>query len=160
MYNKLFETPAEQLRQYRNTHDGFRSVKAEIEDIYDIFNYGMEDPVAVRRFTKNVYDTWQTPKVKFLCLFGRGSIDPKKNFGASSVYYQNYVPVYGNPTTDGYFANFNFGAFTYMHQISVGRLPAYTLQEAQDMVNKIIAYESQGLQQWAKNNLVYCWWRK
>jgi len=142
VYNKLFETPAEQLRQYRNTHDGFRSIKAEIEDIYDIFNYGMEDPIAVRRFSKNVFDTWQTPKVKFLCLFGRGSIDPKKNFGASSVFYQNYVPVYGNPITDGYFANFNFGAFTYVHQISVGRLPAYNNQEAQDMVNKIISYES------------------
>jgi hypothetical protein len=102
----------------------------------------MEDPVAVRRFAKNVYDTWTTPRVKFLCLFGRGSVDPKKNFGASSIYYQNYVPVYGNPITDGYFANFNFGAFTYVHQVSVGRLPAYTGQEAQDMVNKIISYES------------------
>jgi len=142
VYNKLFETPAEQLRQYRNTHDGFRSVKAEIEDVYDIFNFGMEDPVAVRRFAKNVFDTWMTPRVKYLCLFGRGSLDPKKNFGASSVYYQNYVPVYGNPITDGYFANFNIGAFTYVHQISVGRLPAYTNQEAQDMVNKIISYES------------------
>lgn len=152
VYNKLFETPAEQLRQYRNTHDGFRSVKAEIEDIFDVFNYGMEDPVAIRRFTKNIYDTWQTPKVKFLCLFGRGSLDPKKNF-SSSNYYRNLIPVYGNPITDGYFANFNFGAFTYMHQISVGRLPAYTLQEAQDMVNKVINYEGQGLQQWPKTNL-------
>ena len=150
VYNKLFETPAEQLRQYRNTHDGFRSFKAEIEDIYDVFNFGMEDPVAVRRFVKNVFDTWTTPKVKYLCLFGRGSVDPKRNLGASSVYYQNYVPVYGNPVTDGYFANFNFGAFTYVHQISVGRLPAYTNQEAQDMVNKIIGYEGQGLQTWCK----------
>ncbi|MFZ4589603.1 MAG: C25 family cysteine peptidase [Ignavibacteria bacterium] len=152
VYNKLFETPAEQLRQYRNTHDGFRSFKAEIEDIYDVFNYGMEDPVAVRRFSKNVFDTWQTPKVRFICLFGRGSIDPKKNL-ASSVYYQNFIPVYGNPVTDGYFANINFGAFTYMHQISIGRLPAYTNQEAQDMVNKIIGYENQGLQKWIKQPL-------
>lgn len=142
IYNKLFEGPAEQLRQYRNTKDGYRSLKVEIEDIYDVFNFGMEDPVAVRRFVKNVYDTWTLPKIKYLCLFGRGSIDPKKNFGASSLYYQNYVPVYGNPTTDGYFANFNYGAFTYVRQISVGRIPAYTLQEAQDIVNKIINYES------------------
>ncbi len=153
VYNKLFEGPAEQLRQYRNTKDGYRSLKAEIEDIYDIFNFGMEDPVAVRRFVKNVYDTWTLPKIKFLCLFGRGSLDPKKNFGASSVYYQNYVPIYGNPTTDGYFANFNFGAFTYTHQISVGRLPAFTNQEAQDMVNKIVAYENQQLSIWIKQPL-------
>ena len=93
VYNKLFESPAEQLRQYRNTHDGFRSFKAEIEDIYDVFNYGMEDPVAVRRFAKNVFDVWATPKVKYICLFGRGSVDPKKNFGASSIYYLSLIHI-------------------------------------------------------------------
>ena len=78
MYNKLFEAPAEQLRQYRNTHDGYRSFKAEIEDIYDVFNYGMEDPSAVRNFVRQVYNNWQSPKVRYLCLFGRGSLDPER----------------------------------------------------------------------------------
>jgi hypothetical protein len=52
VYNKLLEVPVENLRQYRSSHDGFRAAKAEIEDIYDIFNYGMENPVAVRYFVK------------------------------------------------------------------------------------------------------------
>jgi len=142
VYNKLLEVPVENLRQYRASHDGFRSVKTEIEDIYDVFNYGMENPVAVRYFVKNVYDNWQLPKVKFLCLFGRGSLDPKKNL-STSLYYQNLVPVYGNPPTDGYFANFNIGTFTYYHQISVGRIPALTQQEGSDIVNNIVQYESQ-----------------
>ncbi len=153
VYNKLFESPAEQLRSYRNTKDGFRSFKAEVEDIYDVFNYGMENPVAIKRFAKNVFDTWQSPKFKYLCLFGRGSLDPKKNLGSASVYYQNYVPVYGNPTTDGYFANFTLNTFNYTRRVSVGRLPAYTTQEAQDMVNKIISYEAQ------ENNPVNLWKR-
>ena len=150
IYNKLFETPAEQLRQYRATHNNYRSFKAEIEDIYDVFNYGMENPVAIRRFAKNVFETWAQPQLQFLCLIGRGSVDPKKNYGATSVYYQNYIPVYGNPISDGYFANFNLSTFVYSQQVSVGRLPAYTLQETQDMVNKIITYESQTLTDWAK----------
>ncbi len=149
VYNKLFETQAEQLRQYRNSHDGFRSLKAEIEDIYDVFNYGMEDPVAVRYFAKNAYDTWASPKFRYLCLFGRGSIDPKKML-STTTYFQNLVPVYGNPITDGYFANFNLGTQTYYHQVAVGRIPALTTQEAQDAVNKVIAYESQGLPSWVK----------
>lgn len=152
IYNKIFEAQAEQLRAYRNTHDGFRSFKAEIEDIYDIFNFGIEDPVAVRRFNKNAYETWTLPKIRFICLFGRGSLDPKKIL-SSSVYYQNYIPVYGNPTTDGYFANFNFGTFTYYPQVSIGRLPAYNTQEAQNMVNNIIAYESQTPQNWVKKQI-------
>ena len=153
IYNKLFEGPAEQLRAYRNSKDGFRSIKVEIEDIYDVFNFGMENPVAIKRFAKNAFDTWQLPKYKYLCLLGRGSLDPKKNLGSLSAYYQNYIPVYGNPTTDGYFANYTLNTFNYTRQVSVGRLPAYTLQEAQDMVNKIIMYES------LQNNPINLWKR-
>ncbi len=152
VYNKLFETQAEQLRSFRNTHDGFRSFKAEIEDIYDVFNYGMDNPAAVRNFTKNAFDNWAQPKFKYLCLFGRGSLDPKK-LQSSSVYYRNLVPVYGNPATDGYFANFNIGSQLYNHHVGVGRLPAYTVTEAQDMVNKIMSYESLGLPEWIKTSL-------
>ncbi|MCU0372522.1 MAG: C25 family cysteine peptidase [Ignavibacteria bacterium] len=152
VYNKLLESNAEQLRQYRASRDNFRSFKAEIEDIYDIFNYGIENPSAVRLFTKHVYDNWQQPKVKYLVLFGRGSLDPKKN-SSSSVYYQNLVPVYGNPVADGYFGNFNISAFTYYQQISVGRIPALTPQEASDIVNKTISYENQysNPEKWWKN---------
>ncbi len=153
IYNKLFETSAENLRQHRQTHNGFRAFKSEVEDIFDIFNFGIENPVALKRFVSYVYSNWQTPKLKFLCLFGRGSLDPKKN-SLGSVFYNNYVPVYGNPASDGYYANFNQGAFTYTQQIAVGRLPAFTSQEAQDMVNNIISYENQNLDSWIKQPIM------
>lgn len=149
IYNKLFETQAEQLRTYRNGHDGFRAVKAEMEDIYDIFNYGIENPVAIRNFVKYVYNSWTLPRVSYICLFGRGSLDPKKNL-SSSVYYQNYVPVYGNPPSDGYYVNFNTGSYSYYQQLGIGRLPAYTVQEAQNMVTNITTYEAQPLDSWVK----------
>ena len=149
VYNKLFESQAEQLRQFRASHSSMRSKKAEIEDIYDIFNYGMEDPVAIRNLVINATGIWQFPPVKFLCLFGRGSLDPKKNI-TTSQYYQNLVPVYGNPVTDGYFANLHYGSFTYSWQVDVGRIPATTVQEAQSIVNKLIAYETQPLDNWVK----------
>lgn len=152
VYNKIFESSAEQLRQHRATKDNYRSVKFEIEDIYDVFAYGLENPLAVRLFVKNIYDTWPQPKVKYVCLFGRGSLDPKKN-SQSSVYFNNLVPVYGNPISDGYFANFNIGAFTYYHQISVGRIPALTIQEGNTIVSNIIQYENQSPvpEKWFKN---------
>ena len=150
IYNRLFESQAEQLRSYRQSRDNFRSFKAPIDDITDIFNYGMESPVAIRRFVKHVYDNWQLPKVGYIVLFGRGSLDPKNNRLTNS-YYRNMLPVYGNPPSDGYFVNFNLNGFTYYHEAAVGRLPAYTQQEAQDMVNKIIAYENEPPQSWWKN---------
>ena len=142
IYNSLFQSQAEQLRTYRQSHDNFRSMKAEIEDIYDIFNYGIEDPIAVKNFVKYVNDNWQLPRNKYVCLFGRGSLDPKRN-SSLSVYEKNYIPVYGNPNSDGYFANFNTGSFFYYDMVSVGRIPAYYTSEAQTMVDKIINYENE-----------------
>jgi len=149
VYNKLFESQAEQLRSHRQNFDGFRSLKADMQDIYDIFNYGMEDPVAVRNFVKHAYDSWTAPKLRYVCLFGRASLDPKKN-NEGSVYYQNLIPVYGNPPSDGYFVNFNIGTYIYYHQISVGRLPVYTTTEAQNAVDKIINYDQQQPDKWWK----------
>ncbi len=150
IYNRLFESQAEQLRNYRQVKDNYRSVKTAIDDIMDIFNYGMESPIAVRRFVKYVYDNWQQPKVGYIVLMGRGSLDPK-NIKLSPSYYRNFIPVYGNPPSDGYFVNFNMNGFTYYHEAAIGRLPVYTQQEAQDVVNKIISYESEPLQSWWKN---------
>lgn len=152
VYNRLFETQAEQLRSHRETYNNYRSVKAEIRDIYDIFNYGMEDPVAVRYFMLNASQNWAQPSPKYLSLLGRASLDPKRNV-ASNEYYQNFVPTYGNPPTDGYFVNFNMGTFTYYHMVSVGRIPAYTIAEAQASVDKIIAYDQLTPQVWWKKFL-------
>lgn len=149
VYNKMFESQAEQLRVHRETFNEYRSVKAEIQDIYDIFNYGIESPVAVRNFVKYAYENWQTPRLQYLCLFGRASLDPKKS-SPGSQYYSNFIPTYGNPPTDGYFVNFNIGTFTYYHQISAGRIPSYTTTEAQNAIDKIIAYDYQLPEKWWK----------
>lgn len=150
IYNKLFETQAEQLRMHRSNYNQFRTYKAEIEDIYDVFNFGIENPIAVKNFVKYVYSNWQAPKLRYLCLFGRGSLDPKHNV-INGEYYINYVPVYGNPITDGFFVNFNTNSFTYYHQVAVGRLPVYNIQEAQNVVIKIIDYDNSSLSKWVKN---------
>lgn len=149
IYPSMFQSQAEQLRAYRQTHDGFRSFKAEIEDIYDIFYFGMENPEGLKNFTNYVYNNWQTPKLKYICLFGRGSLDPKRN-STASIYYHNFVPVAGNPNSDGYFANFNTGTFFYYDQVAIGRLPVYYPSEAQTVVDKIISYEGENPAQWSK----------
>lgn len=149
LYNRIFEQQAEQLRLYRQNRDGYRAFKAEIEDVYDIFNFGIEDPVAVRNFVRHVYANWQTPRLGYLTLFGRGSLDPKK-IKSNSAFHNNYVPVYGNPPSDNYFTNQNGSSFFYNTPIAVGRIPAYYASEAQSAVEKTIAYESVPYGDWNK----------
>ncbi len=152
VYNQMFQSQAQQLASHRASKDGFRVKTADMRDIYDIFNYGIESPLAVRMFGRHAYNNWQTPRFRYLCLLGRGSLDPKKN-SLSTVYEKNLVPVYGMPTTDSYFANYNIGGFAYLDQVAVGRLPAYTVAEAQNMVSNIISYESKSPDAWMKNHL-------
>jgi len=149
VYNRLFETQAEQIRAFRQSNDGMRSVKAEIEDIYDIYNYGIENPSAIRLFLKTAYDNWAAPKIKYVCLFGRGTIDPK-NSQSRPTYFSNIIPVYGNPNSDNYFVTFNLNSTIYYQQIAIGRLPAYTVDEAEIMKNKIINYSNQAPDEWVK----------
>lgn len=149
IYNNLFSSQAEDLRQHRQSHDNLRSVKVSVSDITDIFNFGLEGPEGIRNFIYNAYNNWQQPRLQYVCLFGRGSTDPKNNKG-NGTSYKNLIPIYGNPLTDGYFVNFSFGTFTYVHNISIGRLPAYTEEEAQNIVTKIINYDSQLPDYWWK----------
>ncbi len=147
IYNKLFVDQAEQIKNFHITHDTLLSIKTDIEDIYDVFNYGMEDPLAIKLYLKNVYDNL-TPKLKYVCLFGRGSTDPKGNLPNSI--YKNLIPTYGNPSSDNYFVNFNLNSTVYFQNVAVGRLPAYTTDEAEIIKNKIINYASNPLADWTK----------
>ena len=149
IYNRLFTSQADELRSYRQSHDNFRSVKTAVDDIIDVFNYGIEDPVAIRRFIDYAVRNWQPNPVSYVCLLGRGSLDPKHNV-QSNQYFNNLIPVYGNPPSDGYFANNNFGGFTYYKKLAIGRIPAYSVDEAQNIVNKIISYDNQQPQNWWK----------
>ncbi len=149
VYNRMFESQAEAIRSFRQSFDGMRSVKAELEDIYDVYNYGMENPAAIRLFFKTAYDNWTAPKLKYVCLFGRGSTDPKNNVSAPS-YYGNIVPVYGNPNSDNFFTTFNLNSTIYSQNIAIGRLPAFTVGEAEIMKNKIVNYNNQPLNDWVK----------
>lgn len=150
IHNTIFASQASQLKSHRENSDNFRVTSVDMQNVYDIFNYGLEDPVALKNFIKYVYDNWRLPKVKYVCLMGRGSLDPKKN-SSTTVYANNLIPVIGNPSSDNYFSNFNTGSFTYYNQISIGRMPAYTPTEAQSMVNNIITYETQIPQDWWKS---------
>ncbi|HMQ68056.1 MAG TPA: C25 family cysteine peptidase [Ignavibacteria bacterium] len=150
IYNSLFQSQANQLASHREAIDNFRVTIADIRDIYDIFNYGIEDPVALRNFTRYVYNNWQLPRVRYICLFGRGSLDPKKN-SSTTQYEKNLIPVIGNPSSDNYFANMNTSGFAFYTQVSIGRLPAYTPTEAQYMVDNIITYETQPRAEWNKS---------
>lgn len=147
--HKRFMDQAVRLARYRETHNGFTTFVADIEDIYDAFNFGLPDAEALRDFLRFTYETGN-PRPAFALLFGDATWDPKNNLVNSK--YKNYIPVLGNPVSDALLTCFD-GPDDVLPEISIGRIPVKDEAEAEAAVNKIIEYEQAPSASWNKNFL-------
>ena len=148
--HKKFLSSAQRLAQYRASHNGLRVQMVDVEDIYDEFNFGLLNPQAIKDFLKYAFSHWQSPAPSYLLLFGDASWDFKKNMTSSIK--ENFVPSYGNPVSDNWFVCFD-GPEDFLPEMFVGRIPVETEEEAEIVVDKIIAYENTPSDAWKKNIL-------
>ena len=148
--HKRFINSANRLAEYRASHNGLRVKVVDVQEIYDEFNYGLLNPGAIKDFLKYAYDYWQAPAPSYLILFGDASWDFKKNLGESVK--ENYIPSYGNPVSDNWFVCFD-GKGDFLPEMFVGRIPVESVEQAEIVVDKIIAYENTPTGNWKKNVL-------
>jgi len=148
--HEKFKSAAEHLAAYRQSHNGYRTVVALVEDIYDEFNFGLSHPTAVKDFVRFAYKNWQAPAPAYLVLFGDASWDPKGNL--KDGIKKDYVPSYGNPVADNWFACLD-GEDDFLPDMFVGRIPVETLEQANAYVTKIIEYEHSPSAAWKKRFL-------
>ena len=142
--------PLVQLRRSQG-----RSVAAvNIDDLYDEFNFGERSPNAVQNFMKNATAQWQR-KPRYLLLFGGASVDPRNYLGFG---YLDFVPTKIIVTSelktasDDWFSDFENTGFA---QISTGRLPVRTREEAKTVVAKILQYDrNENLGDWTNQVLM------
>jgi len=151
-----FLDAAHRLAEYRRQHLGreakdrlqnMRVAVVEIENIYDEFTFGIPHPEAVRAFLRYSSAHWQKPSPTFVCLFGDASLDP--NFYAFGSNKRNFIFSFGNPVSDNRLVCFD-GAEDFLPDMFIGRLSAETPEQAQTLVDKIIAYERAEIADWNK----------
>ena len=145
-----FMEQAVRLADYRANHNGFRVHVVNVNDIYAAFSYGIKTPVAVKAFINYAYHNWQQPAPGYVLLFGDASWDPK--FNAETSIKQDFVPVYGNPVTDTWYVCLD-GDDDVLPEMHIGRLPVFTNEQAAEIVDKFIVYESTPSAEWKKNFL-------
>ena len=121
--------------------EGLRVVVVTLEDIYDGFGWGLEDPTAIRDFLWLAYHQGQPPSPAYVLLFGDGNFDYKNNSGAGG---NNWMPPFetGDLCTDDWFVRLDGD---YLADVMIGRLPVRSHDEADVMVNKIVDYVKQPL---------------
>lgn len=145
-----FLAQAEQLAAHRRTYQHYRTAVVAIQDVYDEFNGGLKDQEAIRLFLRYAYENWPRPAPQFVVLLGDGNYDPRNVLGNNTV---DFIPPYlaaVNPFDGVVAADNRYVAYDPVAPavnpapfMALGRLPATSLTDAQVLVDKIIAYETQ-----------------
>jgi len=138
-----FWAEAERLAAHRGADHGVALV--DVQEIYDYFNGGLMSAEAIHDFLAYAYYNWQSPP-SYVVLLGDGTSDMRNYMGNSAP---TFIPPYLRliDEIDGETAADNRFVTVYgddiMPDIHIGRLPANTPAEADAMISKIIAYETQ-----------------
>ncbi len=143
--HKDFKDAADRLKNFRENQAPHKlsTVVIDIDDIFNEFAGGLPDITGIRDFIKYAFDNWQT-QPEYVLFFGSGNYDYKDILG----YHTNFLPPYETPesfseitsyTTDDYFVNLGTDSKV---DLSSGRITCESLQSANDVVDKIIYYET------------------
>ncbi len=131
-------TPLVELRKQQ----GLRVALVTTSEIFDEFNYGNLSDLAIKDFITYARTHWQGPALSKVLLVGDSTNDPKDSLGLGLINYLPSHPVetrlWGGTTSDNWYADLdNSGDY----ELAIGRLPATTVAEAEQMVTKILKYE-------------------
>lgn len=175
-----FLTAANRLAQFHKNYNNFNVKVINVDAIYEEFSSGKQDIAAIRNFVRYVYhnspDT--SRKLKYLNLFGDTSFDFKNRIANNT----NFIPIFHhlntslNATTqlavrtnfndqssfatDDFFVllDENEGNITSQSyvgmDVAVGRMIAQSVEEAENMVDKVIAYhQKENTGRWKVNGI-------
>lgn len=151
-----FLAQAQRLAQFHQQRNGLTVTVVTTEQIFNEFAGGTPDPTAIRDFVKMYFDrynsTWNQ-RARYLLLFGKSSFDPKDRVRNNT----NFVPSYQSVssidplstyTSDDFFGflddneDINSGVVLNRLDIGIGRVPAKTVEEARNFVDKVAAYHT------------------
>jgi hypothetical protein len=121
-----------------------RVALVDVQRIYDQFNGGLMSAEAIHDFLTYAYYNWEAPPPEFVVLLGDGPSDMRNYKGSSAP---TYIPPYlalvdldlGETAADNRYVT--IAGDDVMPDMHLGRLPANSPEEAQAMIQKIIAYE-------------------
>jgi len=144
--HKNFLETANRLKEYRMNQSKIRmsTIIVDIDNIYNEFSGGNIDVTAIRDFIKYAFDNW-TITPEYVLFMGKGTYDPKNVEGLNN----NFIPatetveslsLIPSFTSDDYYVKVN-GNDSFV-DLASGRMTVRTIQEADNIIDKIIEYEN------------------
>ncbi|MBP1658130.1 MAG: hypothetical protein H6Q31_2731, partial [Bacteroidetes bacterium] len=142
-----FLAAAERLAAERRSFNGVRVAVADVQDLYDQFNYGIPGAVPIKAYLTNANTMWPSPAPAFLLLLGDASWDPHRYMKNSSRV--NFVPAYGVPAGDNWYGCFD-PLEPSMSSLFIGRVCVQNPAQAAAIVDKIIGFDRTAPGDWNK----------
>src|SRR5262249_35266121 len=141
---QAFLPAAQPLLDLRQSQ-GLATKAVALEDVYEQFGHGETGPEAIKEFLEFAYQSWTAPSPRYVLLLGDASYDPKDYLKTGVV---NWLP--GLPVRTSYLWTVSDPSYAAVNgddlvpDLAIGRLPAGSLEEAQRLVQKTIAFETGG----------------
>ncbi|MCF8303983.1 MAG: type IX secretion system sortase PorU, partial [Bacteroidales bacterium] len=149
--HSMFMDQAYRLASFHAGENDFDVEVVPVQKIFNEFSSGTRDISAIRDFIKMLYDKDEGhDKFRYVLLFGDGSFDNKERLKENT----NFIPTWQSDNslhpvnsyvTDDFFAYLdeNEGdGVDDLIDIGIGRLPVFTVEQAEQQVDKIIHYAS------------------
>ena len=149
--HRKFLAAAERLAGWRETSGGggYRTKVVTTDDIYNTYGDGGVSPKAIKNFLVHAYQSWTPPAPTYVVLFGDGTYDfrgVETKIHMEPPELDGYIPThyirtdsFGRTASDHWYVTISgHDEFTDMY---IGRLSVETVNQAEAIVDKILAYE-------------------
>jgi hypothetical protein len=123
------------------------AVKAvSLEEIGREFGHGRPSGEAIRAFVRHAYHEWAKPSVRYVVLLGDATYDPRR-FSATTTLDSPLPALWGKTSWLWTALDPVLGAVNgedEVPDVAVGRIPATTVEEAERLIGKLLAWEGSG----------------
>ena len=134
---------------------GLSVMVVDVEEVYDQFNHGIFNPLAIQKFLRYAYSHWRAPKPTYVLLVGDAHYDYKdaivklyretlnRNYNLYPIYvptFHGWAPASGETAMDHRFVTVS--GDDPLPDMFIGRLSVQSPHELVDMIQKIIDYEA------------------
>ncbi|MBK54070.1 MAG: hypothetical protein CMG58_05645 [Candidatus Marinimicrobia bacterium] len=128
-----FRNASNQLVNHRT-----KSIYCSLEDIYNEFSGGNEDPIAIKYFLKWAQTNWENSPISVLFM-GDADFDYRNITGESKMIVPTLqIGMLNSHATDDRYVAFN----GVIPEMTTGRFPARSVSEVSDFGDKIIEFEN------------------
>lgn len=143
---KLMGSEATAYLNYRKT--SYASNMYTVQQLYNGFSFGIEHPIAIRRFLKFLIDKSTSTHPEYLLFLGRGiQPDLLKN---ASMKQLNVVPIIGSPASDILYSSGLGGKSFTIPYLATGRISVDKPADIGLYLEKLIGQEQSPNAQWKK----------